>query len=275
MEEHNRIENQYLGFINTPSIFEDNGICGYENFILPRTKKLPTSLEGIPPTLMLGKRAEYFFSKTLEANKNVKIILENIQIQREKITLGELDFIIYDEHTQQYKHIELVYKFYLYDSQLGKDELLNWVGPNKNDSLIKKLQKLKEKQFPILHSIEGIELLNKLSIDVKNITQQLCFKAQLFVPYSLAGKSFSHINPSCIKGYWLSVNEFNAKEFGQHSFYLPEKRDWFVNPKECNIWSAYQAIQPIILQALDKKKSLLVWMKDSKGQTSSFFVVWW
>lgn len=47
--------------------------------------------ESIPESLRLGKRVERFVSSELQQNKDIKILLENVQVQNEKITVGEID----------------------------------------------------------------------------------------------------------------------------------------------------------------------------------------
>ena len=55
-------------------------------------------------------------------------------------------------------HLEVSYKFYLYDENLGKLESEKWIGPNKRDSLVQKTAKLKSKQLPILFHKETITM---------------------------------------------------------------------------------------------------------------------
>jgi hypothetical protein len=47
--------------------------------------------------------------------------------------------------------MELAYKFYLFDPSISSEPINNWIGPNRNDSLQEKLEKLKTKQFPLLY----------------------------------------------------------------------------------------------------------------------------
>ena len=65
-------------------------------------------------------------------DKGVKIIVD-------KITIGEIDCLI--EYLNKYIHLEIVYKFYLYDEHINTGELDHWIGPNRKDSLVFKLNK--------------------------------------------------------------------------------------------------------------------------------------
>ncbi len=100
-------------------------------------------------------------------------------------------------------HLEIIYKFYLYDSSVGESEIEHWIGPNRRDSLLQKLNKLKDKQLPLLYSKECLTYLETLKLTASEIDQQLYFKAQLFVPLKEYGNKFSLINNECIAVFIL------------------------------------------------------------------------
>ncbi len=76
----------------------------------------------------------------MKTNSDIEIIGQNIQVIENKITISELDCLILDNHKPV--HIEIVYKFYLYDESLTGNEIDKWIGPNRNDSLKHKITKL-------------------------------------------------------------------------------------------------------------------------------------
>ena len=112
-------------------------------------KEFDLSKLEITKRLTLGSRVERFFEFYINQSKNYELIKNNIQIIKDKHTFGELDFIIYDKRAEKYIHIEHVYKFYLYDDTI-ENEIDRYIGPNKNDTLVKKLAKLKDRQLPLL-----------------------------------------------------------------------------------------------------------------------------
>jgi hypothetical protein len=65
-------------------------------------------------------------------------LYENIQVIEDKKTIGEIDFIIEDKNTKQVIHMELAYKFYLFDPSISSEPINNWIGPNRDDSLQEK-----------------------------------------------------------------------------------------------------------------------------------------
>ena len=221
--------------------------------------------------MRLGKLAEYFVFHSFKAHQNIKVITSGTQIQKDSKTLGELDGIITLDDTPI--HLEIVYKFYLYDEQSGTNELQRWIGPNKKDSLIQKLDKLKEKQLPLLYQAQSQHFLKQLSINPKLIRQQVLFKAQLFVPWNKEHLEFYKINRDCIQGFYIKQKELVY--FKDCKFYLPSKLDWFIIPHPNVDWQTYNDIQQTLLDLLLQKSSPLIWIKHPNGMISKCFLVWW
>ena len=142
-------QQHYQGYLNTPLLWENHTVLGLEQFEFPRSTVNSSNeiIQVIPP---LGKLVERYVSVELQQNKDVKILLENAQIQNQKITIGEIDCIL-TLHEQPI-HLEIIYKFYLYDPNIGHTEVDHWIGPNRNDSLLQKLHKLKDKQLPLIYN---------------------------------------------------------------------------------------------------------------------------
>ena len=88
--------------------------------------------------------------------------MKNYQIQNKKTTVGELDFILQKNHSPI--HLEVIYKFYLYDDTFGNSEIEHWIGPNRNDNLVKKLTKLKE-VFQIVKEFLNFDLNSDVIFD--------------------------------------------------------------------------------------------------------------
>ena len=143
-----QIQQHFDGFLQTPCLWKNNAVFDLQQFeIEPKSSAINIEID---KKLRLGKYIERFVSFQVSEDKNCKIISENIQIQQDKITLGELDCILLKE--MKPIHLEVVYKFYLYDDTLGETEIDHFIGPNRKDSLFEKLTKLKEKQLPLLYS---------------------------------------------------------------------------------------------------------------------------
>ena len=77
-------------------------------------------------------------------------------------------------------HLEIVYKFYLYDNTIGTSEIDHWIGPNRNDSLREKLEKLKSKRFTSFEEIN--ETLDQHDI---KITKRTLSPRKLMLPQNM------------------------------------------------------------------------------------------
>ena len=143
------IQLQYQGYFHTPLLWKSEPLFGLKQLELSNCDETVFN-EVISANLRLGKRVERFVSHELKQYDAVKILKENIQVQHKKLTIGEIDCLL--KRNDKPIHLEIIYKFYLYDISVGTTELEHWIGPNRNDSLISKLTKLKEKQLPLLYS---------------------------------------------------------------------------------------------------------------------------
>jgi hypothetical protein len=265
---------QFNGFLNTPSLFlSENCFLNYSFFHLSNANTSKAIAIEVKENLMLGKRAESFFKYYLINQTDYKILIENLQVFDHKITIGEIDFIIENTKTNEKSHVELTYKFYLFDPNKSSEEIEKWIGPNRNDSLIQKINKLSQKQFPLLYSEHIKEpLINSFK---KEIKQQVCFLAQLFVPYNYKDYHFNNINTKSIIGYYFNYDTFLKSEMVKQEFYIPKKQDWLINPNNNETWHSFEEISTQLNDLIVKKKSPLVWIKDQNQQRKKIFITWW
>lgn len=268
-----RLAIQYKAFLSTKnlSFLETTIDIPSFNKVFILSKESDLENLQVKSNLRLGNRLEYFLSFALESSEDFEILAKNIQIVENKITLGELDYIIEDKTSETIFHLELANKFYLYDPNI-KTEINCWIGPNRNDSLIRKITKLKNKQFPLLHHKQTVSQLTDLGIDVSMLSQKLLFKTQLFLPKTMYLEQKENDN---IEGFYISKEDFLNKEYQGSLFFVPEKQDWQVHPQYCVNWFSYQTIQANVHLFLNENKSPLVWMQTPKGMFQKFFIVWW
>nr|WP_299033794.1 DUF1853 family protein [uncultured Tenacibaculum sp.] len=261
---------QYEGFLQTPFLWHGKGVFDLEQFTV--SKVITSSFsEEITQKLRLGKLVERFVSFQLNQDTSVSILAENIQIQKEKITVGELDCLLLKN--EKPIHLEVIYKFYLYDDTVGNSEIEHWIGPNRRDSLIQKLTKLQEKQLPLLYSYHTKTYLDELKLNVDEIIQQVYFKAQLFVPLQDINKEFTLVNNECIYGFYIYPKEL--VQFSDCKFYIPNKNNWLVNPHPNVDWLNFESYQNKLQQFLNEENAPLCWLKKPNGELLKFFVVWW
>ncbi len=261
---------QYQGYLNTPLLWKAHEVFGLKQLEL-NNQNYSVFNEILPDNLRLGKRVERFVSAELNKNESVEILLENVQIQNQKLTIGELDCII--KHDKTPIHLEIIYKFYLYDPKVGKTEIEHWIGPNRNDNLLKKLTKLKDKQLPLLYNIHTKPHLDALNLKAEKLLQRVYFKAQLFTPYTNNTADFKILNKDCLKGFYISFSEL--EQFASCKFYIPNKADWLVEVQTQVDWLPYTLFLEKITTLINKKTAPLCWIKFPKGAVKKFFVVWW
>ena len=267
MDANDSIQRQFLGFKETNFLWKDS-LDGLDQFILNTDD---ADFKGsIEKRVRLGHLVEYFVQSEFESEKKIQVLGKNLQVLSGKQTLGEFDFFIEKESVQY--HIEVVYKFYLYDESVGVTEIEHWIGPNRNDSLDQKTGKLKEKQFPLINRPESKVLLESIGVDVQNIEQRVYFKGKLFVPY---GKetSIELLNPNCISGFYIRFDELD--QFKNHKIYIPVKHDWLVTPYAEVTWRSHEEALVELKTMMEENRSPLVWFKSESGDLVEAFIVWW
>ena len=264
------IQLRYQGFLKTPLLWLAKGVFDLEQFQYKATQETAFNAT-IDEKLRLGKYIERFVSFEFAQQKSIEILSENIQIQQDKITLGEIDCLLLKNNLPV--HIEVIYKFYLYDSTVGTTEISRCIGPNRKDSLLEKLHKLTKKQLPLLYSEECKKYLKSLSLEVSNIQQQVYFKAQVFVPLANRQIDFSPLNHNCIAGFYMHLNEL--PQFKGAKFYIPTKKDWLIIPHTNVNWLGFNEFQFSVNEYLAREFSPMCWLKKANGVLEKFFLVWW
>ena len=261
----------FEGFQNTPILWQSSAVYNLEQFCAASTSG-QYALESEPKKLRLGKWVENFVAFQLKQQNDINILEENLQIKDNKITIGELDLLFLKD--DQPIHLEIIYKFYLYDSKEDNtNALYNWVGPNQNDALVFKLSKLKEKQLPLLYHPKTQDTLKQYSFHINAIKQNVCFKAQLFLPYKNQNININPLNSQCIIGWYLNFERIN--ELKHFQFYIPEKLEWLCLPKTNVNWLEFEAAKTEIQSQIKNKRSPLCWVKNEVGVLQKCFITWW
>jgi hypothetical protein len=263
--------------VNTHSLALVGELLNKENFVLntfPYTQdEVIKALATNSKKLRLGHQLERYFQFLIN-NSYYETLTSNLQIIVNKTTIGELDFILRDTITNQLIHVEIATKFYLYDPSF-EDELKRWIGPNRKDSLLQKMDKLQEKQFPLLYHNQTIEVLKILGIDVLEIKQALDFRAQLFVPFHLLETKRPYIDTRNIAGYYLPIIDFTVDYYQEQQYFLPKKLDWLIAPKNNEEWYSFSEVLLEIRASLSNKQSPMLWMKTKENTYAKLFIVWW
>ena len=271
MENTINFQELFKGFQKTPLLWKTSAIYDLEQFC-PDYTRVTFFETDEHKTLRLGKWVEKFVSFQLKRQDDIRILEENIQIKNNNITIGELDLLLLKE--KQPIHLEIIYKFYLYEASKDENNTLNhWVGPNQNDALIYKLQKLKEKQLPLLYHPKTKSVLQEHSLDSHSFKQHVCFKAQLFLPYANQNIEIAPLNSNSVVGMYLNFENIDVlKDF---QFYIPKKLEWLCLPKEAVDWLFFNDAKNEIKKHIDNKRSPLCWIKNKNNELQKCFITWW
>jgi hypothetical protein len=260
-------------FLNTPPLWTKSQF-GMDQFEMPAIDLSRLAEADIPPRLRLGHKMERVLHALLEAQKIYEVVDRNVVIKRDKKTLGEMDYLLSDSRNGQTIHLELTYKFYLIDTEIS-EPIYRLVGPNRRDMFYTKLEKLKEGQLALPFTAEGRYAIQKRRLDPDKLIQRVCFKAQLFTSFESRTFGIRPLNPNCVVGSWMRLDNFQTGEFNRDEYYLPTKEEWISMPCDHGDYvSYYTALIELNLRML-KQSSTLVWRKKREGSFDKFFVVWW
>ncbi|WP_446051256.1 DUF1853 family protein [Zobellia laminariae] len=267
------IKEQCFGFLSTPALWTGEEF-GINQFVFPEVNLNRFLPKPISKKLRLGHQMEHVFTQLLIRNNTYDLILHNQPVKDENRTIGEIDFILKHRETEKLIHVELTYKFYIIDPTIS-EPIHRLIGPNRKDMFFTKMEKIRDKQFPLLHSKNGIKTLEERQINHEEIEHQACFKAQLYMPYANADVDITPLNKNCVYGYWLKFKAFEKDDFKNHQYYIPSKSEWVIPPHKKVRWSShFETLMEVNLHTLNQNAPML-WMKKSDTEFQKFFVVWW
>lgn len=168
-----------------------------------------------PSRLPLGKYAEALLQIFFDHHPDFQLLARNIQLIKNKQTLGELDFLLFDMKKQNHIHLEFALKFYLKTIWKGEETFL---GPNVKDTLSNKSQKLTNTQSQLLNQHADLLPANLQSI---NFQPQIWMKGVRFYPFQI-NENFTHS-----RAWWLDIKSIELLNQAGFTFELIEqKKDW-------------------------------------------------
>jgi len=160
----------------------------------------------------LGHYFEDLIAYWFIINPHYEILSKNLIISENKITLGEIDFIIRDLNQEKNIHLEVAVKFYL---KVEHNNQSYWFGPNLHDRLDLKLEKTLNKQITFSETDIAQKQLSGLNIVVdehmvllkgrlfcysKNLTDDLCWLSESDFKALKSDSNWIILN----KTHWLS-----------------------------------------------------------------------
>ena len=185
----------------------------------------------------------------------------HVRVFEDKRTIGEFDFLFKASPSDTLAHWETAVKFYLHYQ--AEDEKVWWYGPNAQDRLDIKLDRVFNHQLKLGESPLGRVLLKEKGF--KNVQSQTFFKGYLFYPVSsdwrypqpLPG----YIAPEHLTGWWTRINTLELPDHDAGD-------RWMVLPKL--EWLATRVIYPEQISPLMDSQQLIDFLERhfDKGQQS-------
>ena len=157
----------------------------------------------------------------------LELIAHNIPIRSDKRTLGELDIVYRDKASGACTHLELAVKFYLnVQTSHRSTNPSDFLGPNGQDRLDKKIERLVSHQSPLSDTPEGKQTLSEMGIDT--IQKKIAVKGWLFYyePLPPSAESCRPLSNHHQKGRWNHLAAFRETAHRHEHWVVLEKRNW-------------------------------------------------
>ena len=154
----------------------------------------------------LGVYFEDILELFLRKHPEVSNLKRGIQFRDEKRTIGEADFLFFDEAQARWIHLEVAVKFYLYfpSTPTAAPGLSQFLGPNAKDVLERKYRHLLDHQLNLLVQAQN---LDPRLASLQPLNSRALVKGILFYPLdSLEGSCQIHLpealSPDHCRGWW-------------------------------------------------------------------------
>lgn len=259
-------------FSSIPIVSLPQTTFAYPPFPLVQFLKLPETAAFSIPNTILGKQAEAIFETLLQYCPSLTIKASNTQINKEKETIGELDYLLQNKENGAYYHVELACKFYLFDDANSTIYEAKWIGSNRKDTLYDKLKKMRLKQFPLLKHPATQSILKKLEIDANELKQFHYITSSFFIPKEYDVQLVPKAYQSCIVGTWQHFKDVQLKEGAWYA--IPSKREWLLPEEHITTWMTAKEAHQVLTTYMEQRRAPMVYQKTGTD-VIKFFVVWW
>jgi hypothetical protein len=198
--------------INNPSLLNIEVLGEIE--LEPLTSEQELRILQLGPLELKSYKLGFYFEALIrlyiEVSENYVLKVANLQVQKDKTTLGEFDFILKNLEAETFEHWEVSIKFYLCHNP--KLELEGCCGTQLKDVFQNKISKLKDHQLQLSQSEAGIEALNKIEVSVEKSRGLL--KGMIFYHAKLGQFKNEQLNAFSAKGVWMYQSEWSRIEEG-------------------------------------------------------------
>lgn len=177
----------------------------------------------------LGLYAEDLIHYYLRFGSPYRVLHHDVQIFREKRSIGALDFLL-QSPTGQIEHWEMAVKFYV--QHKSSPHMNSWIGPEGKDSLHNKMTKFTEKQIPLSHSVEGRLFLEQQGITTP-VQQRIVMMGMLFRPWKDEWTAPAGMSAHQPQGTWIHRGDFFMEFYDSPHLWSPRRKPKWLAPKLC------------------------------------------
>lgn len=164
----------------------------------------------------VGRYFERLILYWLQHVRAARIVAESLPIRDHQRTLGEIDFLFYDER-EQFTHWETAVKFYLHYPRENASGS-HYIGPNAADTFERKTARLLEQQLPLSET-------HFPEVAVR----QAFVKGRIFYHPHLGPPTYQpqHLAPDHLRGIWIRASELaSLQEPGEAKYRILQKPFW-------------------------------------------------
>ena len=207
----------------------------------------------------LGHLYEQALEHLLTVTPSLQVLDSHVQVfDEEQRTIGELDFILFDETRRRHLHLELAVKFYL---AVEESDGWHFPGPDPRDHWLRKVEKMRMHQFGLSTRPEAKALL-KDRFDIGQIDVRQLIYGCLFLPMDIPDAPDVPFMASGHRtGRWLYRRHWPL-HFPDVD---PDRDDVLIIPKP--LWPVPPSVQT---EALYQQASVAVLMAQARTHCTMF-----
>ena len=182
---------------------------------LEQARSLDRKLLGSPyldTALKLDQKLGHLYEDALRSlllqSSQLDLLDHHVQVfDADRITIGEMDYILRDRNTGELIHLELAVKFYLAVREKGD---WHFPGPDPRDNWQRKLARLRDHQLQLSQRHESLALFAQRWQTSCVTVRQLIYGC-LFYPMGESECPIPEgVQPDCRKGRWLYESEWDT-----------------------------------------------------------------
>lgn len=197
----------------------------------------------------------------------------NIQVSRDKTTVGEYDFLMATQDGLKV-HLEASVKYYLCISDDPDNcQLTDFIGPNRSDRLDRKWQRLTTHQINLSNTDAGKDQAEAL--DLLPDQHSILLRGFLFYPHKQwqRYKAPAPINQNHLRGWWLRVG--NLQKINQDSRYVVLMKPRWLAMAQCSFQETISFSElikttdsistPLLIARLEFDDTKQLWREVDRG----------